>query len=209
MPTTDLMVALVISSVEFIPNWRQEFSRQAGGTPRVADIGPEAWTAKITAGPMTNAEILQAEAVINSMRGSLDTFYAWNPRAQYPQSDPDGTILGASAVHISALGGDSKSLGLSGLPAGYVITQGDFISWDNGTHRCLHQFVKSVTADAFGDTALVEVAPHILVGLLLSPSTPVTLVQPTAEMMIMPGSYSSPSSGALTGTMSFTAVQVP
>src|SRR3990167_11166588 len=106
MPSTDLMSALVISSVTFMPQWRQEFSRQAGGTPRVADIGPEIWTAKIGVDVMENDDAESTAALINQMRGSLGTFYVWNPRRQYPRMDPDGSIIGSSTVTIYALDAD-------------------------------------------------------------------------------------------------------
>jgi hypothetical protein len=211
MPTTDLMTALLISDVTFMPQWRQEFSRQAGGTPRVADLGPEIWTAKIGVSIMDNDTAESAAALINQMRGSLDTFYVWNPRRQYPRLDPAGTILGSNTVTIYALGGDNKSLRLTGLPVGYQISRGDFLSWDQGSSpnvkRCLHQFMADATADGSGIIASTEVAPHIRAG--ASTGLTVSLKRPAAEMMIMPGSYSFPSTGPLTSSISFTAIQVP
>lgn len=211
MPTTDLMSALPISSVTFMPQWRQEFSRQAGGKPRVADIGPEVWTAKISAELMLNDDAEAAAALIDKMRGSLDTFYVWNPRRQYPRRDPDGSILGSNTVTIYGLDTDTRLIRLAGLPVGYQISVGDFLSWDQGTdpniHRCLHRFVAAAIADSNGRIALTEVAPHIRVG--ASIGLTVSLKRPAAEMMIMPGTYDFPSNGPLTSAISFTAVQVP
>lgn len=211
MPTLDLMNKLLIDSVTFMPLWRQEFSRQAGGNPRVADLGPEVWMAKIGCSQMSNDRAKQASALINKMRGSLGTFYAWDPRAQYPQADLDGTILGASTVTIYELGDDNKSLRLAGLPVGYTLTAGDKLCWDQGTdpdvHRCLHEFSDTVVADSNGRTAMVEVSPHIRPG--ASTGLTVTLIRPSAEMMITPGSYDFPSNGALFSGISFSAVQVP
>jgi len=210
MPTTDLMEALFIDSVSFMPLWRQELSRQAGGTPRVADLGPEVWLAKLGSSVMRDREALKAEAFVNKQRGSLDTFYVWNPKAQYPQADPAGTVLGASTVRIYELGGDSKSLRLNGLPAGYAITIGDFMAFDHGSapvHRCLHQFVASTVADSGGITPLVEVAPHIRVG--ATTGLVVSLKRPAAEMMIVPGSYETRSTRPRMSAISLTAVQVP
>jgi len=209
MPTTDLMSALVISSVTFMPQWRQEFSRQAGGSPRVADIGPEIWTAKINSAILDNDVAESTAALIDQMRCSLDTFYVWNPRRQYPRMDPDGSILGSSTVTIYALDTDTRLIRLAGLPIGYVISRGDFLCWDQGSpsHRCLHRFVASATADSNGRIALTEVAPHIRAG--ASTGLTVSLKRPAAEMMIMPGSYDFPSSGATVSSISFTAIQIP
>lgn len=211
MPSTDLMSALVISSVTFMPQWRQEFSRQAGGTPRVADIGPEVWTAKIGVGIMSNDDAVSAAAIINQMRGSLGTFYVWDPRRQYPRMDPDGSTIGSNIVTIYALGSDNKSLQLTGLPAGYQIRRGDRLCWDQVSapriSRCFHEFCADATASAGGVLPLTEVSPHIRAG--ATTGLVVTLRRPAAEMMMVPGSFDFPSAGTVISSLLFSAVQVP
>ena len=211
MPTTDLMSALVISSVTFMPQWRQEFSRQAGGTPRVADIGPEIWTAKISADVMENDDAVSTAAIVNQMRGSLGTFYVWDVRRQYPRMDADGSTLGSNIVTIYALGIDNKSLQLAGLPAGYQISRGDKLCWDqvvsSRISRCFHEFCADATADGSGVLPLTEVSPHIRTG--AATGLVVSLRRPAAEMMIVPGSFDFPSAGAVISSLSFSAVQVP
>lgn len=209
MPTTDLMELLKIDSVTFMPQFRQEFSRQAGGTPRVADLGPEIWTAKLSASRMRNNAAKQAAALFNQMRGSLGTFYVWDIRAPYPQSDRGGVILGSNTVTIYALDTDTKLISLAGLPVGYRITRGDKLSWDQGSpaHRCLHEFSADVVADGAGRIALTEICPHIRAG--ASTGLTVSLKRPAAEMMIAAGSYDFPSTGPNSSSISFTAIQVP
>lgn len=211
MPTTDLMTMLPVSKVKFIPRWRQEFSAQASGNPRVADLGPELWGAELTATDLSAAEQLQAEALIEQMRCSAGTFYCWNTRAQYPQADRNGAILGSNTVTIYALGGDNKSLRLAGLPVGYKITIGDMLAFDTGedpdVRRCLHRFVAGGVADGAGRTPSIEVAPHIRAG--AATSLVVTLKRPAAEMFILPGSYDSGSTSPTLGEISFKALQVP
>jgi hypothetical protein len=210
MPTTDLMESLRIDNSSFMPLWRQELSRQAGGTPRVADLGPELWIAKLTSSLMLDAEAEQSEALVEQMRGSLDTFYVWNPKKPYPRADLTGAILGASTVTIFALDGDNKRLRLAGLPVGYVITRGDMMAFDHGTtpvHRCLHRFVAPAVADGSGRIALTEVAPHIRPG--ATTGLAVSLKKPAAEMMIVPGSYNTQSVRRGISAITLTAVQVP
>ena len=193
-----------------MPQWRQEFIRQAGGTPRVADLGPEVWTAKLGSSLMTDEEAAAAEAYVERGRGSLGTHYIWNPKAPCPRRDPAGTILGANVVTIFALGDDNKSLRLAGLPVGYQITIGDYLAYDTGAapvHRCLHRFVSSVTADGAGRTALTEVVPHIRAG--AATGIVVALKQPAAEMMILPGTYQTQSVRRGFSAIALTAVQVP
>lgn len=210
MPTTDLMSALVVSSATFTLAQRKEFSRQAGGSPREADLGPPIWTAKIGVGPMPNDDAEAAAALIDKMQCDSDTFYVWNPRRQYPRMDPDGSILGSNTVTIYALDADTRYLRLAGLPVGYKISIGDFLSWDQGSspvHRCLHRFVGAATADSNGRIPLTAVVPHIKAG--ASTGLTVSLKRPAAEMMILPGSYDFPSSGATASSISFTAIQIP
>lgn len=209
MPTLDIMNSLDITGVTFMPQWRQELSRQAGGTPRGADLGRRLWMAKVACGEMTNDQAKQAAALIDDLEGVIGSFYVYDPRAQYPQADPDGSILGANVVTISDLGGDNKSIGLDGLPAFYKITPGDMLCWDHGTDpvvRCLHKFSEAGVADGAGVLGLTRISPHLRIG--ASYGLVVTLIRPAAEMFVLPGSYDFPSTGANTSSLSFTAIQV-
>jgi len=212
VPTTDLMNALKISAVTFQPQWRQEFTRQAGGNPRVADIGPEVWTAVITAGIMNNDDAVDAAAIVNQLRGSLNTFYVWDVRRQYPRLDPTGSILGASSVVIHAMA-DASHIQLGGLPVGYVLKRGDKFCFDFGSpaHRAFHELCADATADGSGILPSTEVVPSIRTG--ASNGLTVTLKQPAAEMMIQPGSYSfatpGQGGGVTTAQITLTAIQVP
>lgn len=207
MATTDLMTALPIASVTFMQQWRQEFARQAGGLPRVADIGPAIWMAKIQTGEMYNDDAESAAALINQMGGSLGTFLAWNPRRPYPKADPTGALIAGHSPTLNDVSGNVITL--HDLPAGYQISRGDKISWDWGsspTHRAFHEFCADATADGSG-VLTCEVSPYVRTGWAVNAA--VTLAQPTVEMMISPGTFDFPSSGALHSTLSFTAIQVP
>jgi hypothetical protein len=208
MPTTDLMNALKISAVTFIPQWRQELSRQASGSPRIADLGPEIWTAKVTCELMKNTSAKRAGALIHKLGGSRDTFYLYDPRAPYPQFDPGGVLVGTNTVTINAIGDDNKSIGLAGLPPNYKIGMGDKASWDQGSPatRCLIEFMEDATADGSGILALTEIAPALRVGVMTGMT--VTLKRPAAEMMIQPGTFDFPSVGPNASSITFTAVQV-
>jgi hypothetical protein len=207
MPTTDLIAALRIAAVTFVPQWRQEYSMQAGGTPRVADIGPPIWMAKLQSSELLNDDAVDAAALVNAMGGSLGTFYVWDVRRQYPRLDPDGSILGSSSVTISAV--TATTISLDGLPAGYQIKRGDKLSFDWGSpaHRAFHEFSEDGTANGSGVLPATAVNPPIRTGATVG--TAVTLKQPAAEMMIVPGSYDFPSAGPVTSVISLQAVQVP
>lgn len=207
MTSTDLMAALKIASVTFMRQYHREYSRQGSGTPREADLAPSTWTAQLQTAPMYNDDIEAAAALLEDFCDALDTFYAWNPRKQYPTADPDGTILAASTVTIYALSGNT--IRLAGLPPGYVLGAGDFLHWDQGSpaHRRLHRFLAGGAADGGGILPATKIGPPIAAG--ASTGLAVTLKQPAAEMMIRPGTLAFPSVNALMSTMSFTADQVP
>jgi hypothetical protein len=211
MPTTDIMNMLPISDVSFLPQWQQETSTQSGGKPRVADVGEELWLAEIGCSLLTAGEAREAEARINALRGSIDTFYLHNPRAPYPLADLNGAALGASAVTIYALGGDNRSLRLAGLPVGYVMSIGDFLQFDTGAdpnvRRCLHQLTSAGVADGAGRTALMSVVPHIRAG--AAAGLAVALKRPAAEVFILPGTLRAQSQRGSLGSLSFNALQVP
>lgn len=210
MPTTDIMNLLKIDSVNFSLVWRQEFSRQAGGTPRVKDLGAPYWMAKLGCSNLQNTDFLQSGALINRLHGSIDTFYVWEPRAQFPQSDLTGSILGSSNVTIHTIGTGNDTIRITGLPVGYVITKGDKFCFDHGSnpvHRCFHEFSANAVAAAGGLIPLTAIVPNIRVGATVG--LVVTLIKPSAEMFIAPGSFDAPSTGAMFSSISLTAIQVP
>lgn len=211
MPSTDIMNALPISDVSFMLNWQQEMSQMSGGTPRAADVGEELWLAKIGCSALTKHEARIAEALLDGLHGAIDTFYVWNARAPYPFADLTGATLGASAVTIYALGGDNKSLRLAGLPIGYVLSIGDYLSFDTGNapsaRRCLHRLTSGGIADGAGRTGVMSVTPHIRTG--AANGLAVSLKKPAAEMFLLPGTLDSRSRPGELGTLSFQALQVP
>ena len=59
--------------------------------------------------------------------GSTGRVLLCDPTRHFPRRDPDGTAIGGADVVVSALGGNGRSLRLSGLPAGYALTAGDMV----------------------------------------------------------------------------------
>lgn len=211
MPVSDLIVILPVSQALFQLQRQQEVSPTGGGTPRAADLGEELWTATIACDVLTDQEARVAEATIEALDGSIGTFYLSNPRMPYPFADPNGAILAASAVTIFALGGDNKSLRLTGLPVGYQITAGDFFCFDTGSvpnvRRCFHRFATSGAADGAGRTPMLTVRPHLRAG--VATGLAVTLKKPAAEMFILPGTFDPRSLKGPLGSLTFQALQVP
>ncbi|MBN9568697.1 MAG: hypothetical protein J0H79_13940 [Alphaproteobacteria bacterium] len=207
-PRTSMMEKMYVKSASFFPIYLQSFSGTQAGQIIVKDLGPELWSCKIESDDILHAKALKAQASINSLRGSLDTFYVWNPIAAGPQADLDGAVLGASLVRIKSLNANNRALSLTGLPNGYQLTEGDFLAFDYGTgpSRALHQVLEDTTANSSGYTVEFEVFPNIRPGAALL--TTVTLIKPAAVMRMVPGSVSIASSDVLRSRISFEAIQV-
>lgn len=208
MADTNLMTALPVASSRMFLNYGQELSGTQGGAIIVADLRPALWSLDVESAMLDRGKALQAEALFALLDGSLSSFYGWNPKAQYPQADPMGSIVGAAAVKIKSLNADNKRLALKALPAGYVLTRGDFLAFDYGAgpSRALHQVMAAtVTADGSGDTAEFEVRPHIRTGAAVDDA--VNLKRPAAEMLILPGSVQWRQAAPLHDSVAFQATQ--
>lgn len=196
-------------------NWRLErYDELSGlGTGEVlsAQLAPPRIVGDVKLAPMYHNAASQVQALIESLDGAISSFYLYAPQQKYPQSDPDGAILGASTVAIHTIGGDNKSLRLAGLPAGFVLTLGDYLSFDYGsnpTRRAFHRVVETVVADGAGLSPLFEIHPHLRPGAVTG--LIVALKKPAAKVFIVPGSFNpGTASGLVTDGMSFQVMQRP
>lgn len=204
-PLTTLFDVAQIADQSFQLQSRQELSRLASGITIAKDLGSALWTATFTTAQMTNDDALTLEAKLNALDGSIQLFEAYDLRRPNPKAYPDGT--GANDGVLVSVNANNKALALSGLAADQVVSVGDYLSFDYGSSRALHQVVEGVTANGSGVTAQFEVRPHIRSGWTLSPSTAVKLKSPRGQFVLLPNSVSSKSSGALHTIVSFQAIQ--
>lgn len=176
-----------------------EQSRTAGGEQLMADMGERLWTGRIDLGKMVRSEIGRPEVLIQVVKQGM-TFQCYDRRRMYPLLDPTGSILGASSVTILALGGDPREMSLAGLPVGYTLSAGDYLSFAYSslsvTRQALHKVVDAtVVANGSGQTALFEVVPPIRPG--AAAAAAVTLKKPYAKAVMVAGS-AAPSDGRST-----------
>lgn len=177
-----------------------EQSRTAGGEQLVADMGERLWTGRIDLGKMQKAEIGRPEVLIQVVKQGK-SFQCYDRRRMFPLLDPTGSILGAASVTILALNGsDAREMSLAGLPVGYMLSAGDYLSFAytslSVTRQALHRVVDStVVANGSGQTPLFEVVPPIRPG--AAAAAAVTLKKPFCKAVMVAGS-ASPSSGRST-----------
>lgn len=187
----------------------RQHSQTASGEIIDASMGTRLWQGSITLRLRRHAEAAKYLALIQLLTHGGRTFYGYDKSHPYPYADPLGTILGASTPTISSLNANNRELDISGLPAGYVLTAGDFISFTYGsspTRYALHQLVNDVTANGSGVASNIEVIPNIRPGAVTT--TPVTLAKPYAKFLITPGSFTAGGADILfTSGVSFNFLQ--
>lgn len=206
-PRNDILTTHRISAegYKFQPMYRQELSRQANGVTLIKDFGTSLFTLAATSFPLNNEDAVDFEAMLSSMDNGIGTFHAFDMRRPFPKSKSDGDF--SNTAKISSIGINGKSLALSGLPAGMVLSRGDYLAFDVPGWRALHQIMETVIASGAGVSPTVEVRPHLMVGSAVGAD--VDLKQPATVMMLVPGSVTQNRVDARNTVISFQAFQCP
>lgn len=204
-PRTDIL-GVEFQDQTFHLQSRQEYSRTAGGRTLGKDLGPALWMASYTTAPMYADDALGYEATLNSLDGVIQTFEASDLRRQYPKTYPKGDFVDSGV--LASVNANNKALSLSGLAAGFKLSPGDYLSFNYGSSRALHQIVEAAVADGSGETPEFEVRPYIRPGYAMSPAIAVTLKKPRGIFCLVPGSVESRVQNALFTVVSFQAIQV-
>lgn len=169
-----------------------EMSQTGAGEVFTADLGPRLWAGQVTLARRLHTDLAYVEAKLSLMQQAGAGFMAFDPRRTGPAYDPSGAILGAATVVINSLNSNHRDLTLSGLPAGYVITPGDYLGFSYGSspvRYAMHQVVIGKTANGSGVTTAIEVTPYIRDGAAVGAT--VTLLRPTFKAVIVPGSVTA------------------
>lgn len=186
----EYFAGLATVSVRFSLGEAREVLQTGGGDIISQDNGPRLWGGAVSVRPQSNIAMRRFQARTEALLQAGRTFSV-SPMGG-PASDPDGAILGASSVTIS-VAPDASTLVLSGLPAGYELSQGDYLSFAyvNGiTRNGLYQVGEDAVADAGGSITLSMTSFLRNYGALGGES--VLLVDPVCKAVILPGSYKAP-----------------
>lgn len=211
---TEFANLLPKAQIRFWLESNSETSGLASGNLVVADMAPAYWMAEITAINMGNADAMQAQALMHRLKGGLRDFYLCDPRCQYPQYDPDGSILGSATITNTDVNNDGVRMKFSGFPRRYTITPGDMFCFGFGpgnSYRALHQVVVGGTADntPTGATGWIEFWPP-LEDPDLSTGKAMDFTKPFGRFKLVPGSYEAGTAKQMMTTgLSFKAKQVP
>jgi len=156
-----------------------------GGEVRTAEVANRLWRGSVTTPAQTHTEAEALKARLHLLRNAGGSFFVFNPAKPAPAHDPDGAVLGAATPTIHTL--DHREMRITGLPAGYVLAAGDYLSFAYGdpARYALHQIVTAtVTANGSGLTPLFEVVPNIRPG--ATTGLTVVLIRPFCKALILP-----------------------
>ena len=190
MTDTTFFPSLLIASNRLTLNEPLETARFADGSVVSASLGAALWQGETTVILERHTNVSAYEARLAKLQRAGETFFAYDPRFNGPQADPGGVVLGASTPTIHTLDADNKRLRVTGLPAGYVLSAGDYIGWEYGsnpTRYALHRLVANSLASGTGLTPLFEVAPFIRPG--VTTGTAVTLIRPVFKARLLEVEY--------------------
>jgi hypothetical protein len=180
---------LQITNVRMFPDQPRDSNRTAGGAIVSASLGDAVWRGSFSIAPTNDyARAARQDALLSVVDRPGASFLIHHPYQTHPAADPDGSILGAATPTISGIDvTDARIMGLSNLPAGYVLTAGDLIGWQYGTNPvryALHRVVETKTAGAGGGIPLLEVTPFIEQASLSGVA--VQLIKPVLKAKLVP-----------------------
>jgi hypothetical protein len=162
----DLADLLPIATIAWNEARQDAISALGSGEWLTHELGPPLHEAEVRTARMPHARAEQLRARLRALDGGAH-FYLSNPTMPWPQADPGGAILGSANAVIASINPNRRALTLSGLPAGYVITMGDYMHIDYGTpsRRALLQAAEGATANGSGVTPEFEVRPQLRPGI--------------------------------------------
>lgn len=181
---------LPIGAQKFDLSESVEVNETAGGEILPSSYGPRLWQGPISVVTHTilNADDVVARAELMREAGAA---FLLSPRHRaYPQNDPAGALLGASTPTISALNVNNRDIGIAGLPAGYVLRRGDFLSFEYGSapiRYALHRIVSTTTANGSGVISSIELSPLIRPSVLVGAA--IKLIKPMCKVKMVPGTF--------------------
>ncbi|MGK7653146.1 hypothetical protein ACSQ76_12245 [Roseovarius sp. B08] len=202
-PRTDIIDGLKIVDGALQPMWRHDYSASPARTI-VKDLAPMLWRATYRTAPMSHDEAAEIEADLLTLQGGVKLFEGYDPRRPLPLDNAEDALDGVTVFVISP---DRLRLRLTGVPVGFKMTKGDYVSIDDGTNLFLIRAATTAPiANAAGESGWFDIAPALHPSITVG--MPVTLRFPCARFMLDPGGVSRQATGIFEETISISATQV-
>lgn len=188
-----------------------EQSPLASGVIITRNLRPPLWSLSARSRLLKPNTLAAWQARIESLENGKLLFWGYDRNRFYPilypkGAWPTGGSFSGTTARILTVNANNKALSLDSLPAGYVVSAGDLISWTyNSTQYAMHRVVESATANGSGVTPEFEVRPHIRSS--APATTAVAVKRPACQMKIVPGSLQTDVNDIGWGTITFQAVQ--
>jgi hypothetical protein len=203
----DMTTWITWETPDFKPVFFQERAREGRGVIQVKDMGPILWRASFSSVPMPHAAADAAIAEFRLLRGAVNPFFVHTADQPFPSVLATATVLNGASPVVAAIGADFDELSISGVPAGLQISKGDFLSVETSAGgKELFQVGTASVADETGTTGLFEVFPPVRPA--VADADAVSLVNPAAEMRLIPGTLDDPRVNAGNRRIVFEALQV-
>lgn len=187
-PRTDVFTTVGIADNNVFLQASNQRSPQRNGVQRGKKLGPALWMGSWKTVTKKHDIILDLEAIINSLEDGVYPFYGSDMRRRFPLQYPTGNFN--DTFKIATKGANNKSLTMSGGPANFKLSRGDYLHFnfnDLGGKPCRYygQVMETVTASAAGLTPLFEVRPHF--PNYIPVNTAVVLKDPKAVFKLVAG----------------------
>lgn len=183
-----------------------EVEEDGWGSLITTDLGERLWEMDVTLAPGYYRDVEAQKAKLHVLRQAGRPLLVFPLPNYFPANDPDGTILASSTPQLHSVSANMRDIRLSGMPGGFVLKAGDFLSFQYGSNPvryAFHQIVTdSVSTNGTGTTGLFEVVPNIRNG--YATGSEVQLLYPMFKALILPGSTNpGKSSGKFTTGVTF------
>lgn len=190
LATANFWAGLRIKQAQFYLPESLVMNTTGSGEVLIADMGTRLWQGSATLVAEYNADGAAIHAKLSAIRQPGRPFFAYDTSKQFPVSDPSGAVA-ASFPIIADISVNTRLIAIDNLPALYVLSAGDYLSFTYGTgpvRYALHQIVTGGMASSLGQATEIEVTPHIRPGALVGAA--VTLIRPFCKCVYIPGSHS-------------------
>lgn len=191
-------------------HWRQERSTQASGRILVKDMGAPLWSLRAASKVLSPNNLDQWRAKLTALENGLQQFWGYPTSRCFPilypnGSWPTGGAFSGLTANLSVINANRKAIALSALPAGFVLSVGDYISITRSGGADLHQVMEGATASGGGVTPQFEIRPQLWPDVTVTRA--VSVKQPACLMAIVPGSLASDAQLNGWGSVSFQAIE--
>jgi hypothetical protein len=185
----------------------QMVTRSAGGDVMRAELGARLWRVQLELSAARHRDAEQIRAKLHLLRQPNASLLIRPKPCYAPAYDPTGSFVASSSVVLNTVQANLRDIRLGGLPPGYALTPGDYLSFTYGAdplRYAFHQVVSAATANGSGVTGDFEVIPTIRPGYAINAA--VRLLRPWMKAVLVEGSTGS-AGRAVTDGISLTLQQ--